>query len=230
MGRPALTKEQRAEAKGRIAEAVVALYAEGGLQATTMRAVARRLGVAPSWLYLHYHNRFDMLTAVWQDGVAEAYGELSARVEAGPDPLMRLRLLLRGYVDFALANPELFTGAFLNTEREEDMPSPRPRSVMVPFGELLVANVAEAQSEGLIASDEAPERLGHALWAAVHGAMSLPRNLPRFPFRPAEELGETVLDLVLAGLTDEAPRAPRGSCAAAPSSRRGGLPGRAGRC
>ena len=196
MGRPPLTDEEREDARSRITAAALELYSKGGLKAATMRAIAKKLGVAPSWLYLHYSSRYDLLTAVWRDALAETLSQLRKRARAETDPVARLRLLLQGYADFALANPTIFQSAFMIIERADDMPEPRPKSAMAPYVSLIEAAIEDAKKEGR-APDRPTDLLAQSLWAAVHGNVAIVYNLSRFDFRPAHELVETALDLAL---------------------------------
>lgn len=200
MGRNALTNEQKRAARERISEAAVAVYAERGPKGTTMRAVAERLGVAPSWLYLHFHNRFDLLTSVWQNAVAQTMDEIRLVMDAESDPVVRLRLLLFGYAQFAWDNPEVFRGAFLAVMSEGQNPEPKPKSALIPYVEMLVATVEEGQRGGTIVA-LASDLLAQTLWSAIHGAVALPINLSRFQFRTSAELVDAQINLLINAVT-----------------------------
>ena len=197
MGRPPLTEEQRAEARARIADAAIALYAEGGLKAASMRAIARRLEVAPSWLYLHHSSHYDLLTSVWRDALAGTLAELRRIASEEADPVRRLRRVLQGYADFAIDNPVIYQNAFMIMEREADMPTPRPKSAMAPFVDLLIAAIDDARAAGRI-PDMDSALLAQTLWAAVHGTVGIVWNLARFDFVGQREMVTTILDLALA--------------------------------
>ena len=196
MGRPKLTDEQREEARARIAQAAIELYAEGGLKAASMRAIAKRLDVAPSWLYLHYASHYDLLTAVWRDKLAAALDAMSDYATRESDPIVRLRGLLLRYGEFAAENLVIYRNAFMIMERPEDMPDPRPPSAMEPWFAMLLACVEEAQQEGRAPGGD-PATIAQAIWGALHGTIGIEANLPRFKFEPMTERLETLLDLIL---------------------------------
>lgn len=198
VGRTALTAEQREVAKQRIAAATLAIYHEGGLKAITMRAIASRLGVAPSWLYLYYRNRMDLIDAMWRDTAGEMRAGFYAAAEAHADPIARLRSVLTYYVDFALANPDMFKAAFLTVLREDQLPDPLPPSAMIPFHALLRDAIAEAQQGRRATVD--PDLGAQVIWASIHGCIAIVRNLPRFRFAPPEQLAAKALDLIIEGL------------------------------
>lgn len=75
---------------------VFGLLADGALtpdeQAVTLRAVARRVGIAAPSIYAHFADRQAILLALVRDAFAELGRELSAAdAAAGPDPEQRLR-------------------------------------------------------------------------------------------------------------------------------------------
>lgn len=187
MGRPRLTDEQRRDARARIAEAALELYREGGLEAASMRAIAKRLDVAPSWLYLHYTSHYDLLTSVWRDRLGSTLRAMQDFAAGEPDPVARLRGLLQRYAQFGLENPVIYQNAFMIMERPEDMPQPKPPSAMIPWFELLRSAIAEAQEAGK-GPDGSPAVLAQSMWGAVHGNVGIAANLARFEFEPAEEL------------------------------------------
>ena len=194
MGRPALTPEQRAAARARITSAAVALAREGGLEAVTMRAVAARLGVAPSWLYGHYPNRFAMLAGVWSGAVRQALAETEARVARCADPVERVRAALEGYARFARANPAVFRAALLRVDASlEDTLSD---ALFARYPDLLARLVREAQEAGALRAEADARALGLQLWAGVHGALALPVNLPGIA---EHEEADAVITLMLEG-------------------------------
>lgn len=81
----------------------ITLIARDGVEAFSLRAVAREVGVSPSALYRHFADKDALVAAVAADGFAR----LAARFAAvpGPDPLTGLGA---EYVAFAVENPTVF--------------------------------------------------------------------------------------------------------------------------
>jgi AcrR family transcriptional regulator len=73
-----LRVKQKEQTFGRIFEAALELIREGGEDAVTMRAVARKVGVTERTIYRHFESRDVLLQAVWK-----ALREL---IRAGPRP------------------------------------------------------------------------------------------------------------------------------------------------
>ena len=123
------------------------LLEEGGLDAVSMVAVARRVGIRPPSLYKHVRDRGDLLAAV-ATAVALDLGDVMATAaeRAGPDPSERLRSLATAYRSFALATPRsaalLFAGA---TPGSEPTPAAQAEAAR-PVLETVRAIVGEERS------------------------------------------------------------------------------------
>src|ERR1700683_623749 len=104
---PAKRPYHHVELKQTLLDAAVALIAEVGPQAFTLREVARRAGVSHNAPYRHFKDKEDLLAAVATGGFDRLTRALAA---AGPkaSPLDRLRLSGVAYVDFAMRYPRHF--------------------------------------------------------------------------------------------------------------------------
>ena len=116
---------------GRLRTDIVVAAAElldeaGTEQAVTLRAVARRVGIAAPSIYAHFSDRQAILLAVVQDafaelaeairaavtpGAGESAGE-GARGDAGGEALARLRAACLAYLDFAATRPQRYRVMF----------------------------------------------------------------------------------------------------------------------
>jgi AcrR family transcriptional regulator len=183
-----------ARLRDELIDAASDLIAESGVEAASLRAVARRAGVSAPSVYLH----FDDLEALIQAVVERRFRDLLAYIEAGiaeapeDQPVERLRAGARGYVRFALDHPGHYRVLFDSSvetldEQAEDAASDT-------FG-TLVEGIARCQGAGMARPGDPFERAA-ATWAAMHGLVMLRLTKPGFPWPPVEGL----LDDVLTGL------------------------------
>ena len=86
----------------------------GNEQAVTLRAVARRVGIAAPSIYAHFPDRQAILLAVVQDAFAELAEAIHASVtlSLGGDPADRLRAACLAYLDFAATRPQRYRVMF----------------------------------------------------------------------------------------------------------------------
>lgn len=137
----------------RLVGCALEVLANEGVDAVTVRRVARAAGVSHGAPLRHFPTRAALLCAVAGIGFAE----LAARFGAVPDgaAAQRVRAACESYVDFVRGNPALFELMF--------------RSDMVALGEG-VSEQFRSMVRGLPASD----LVAASLWAALRGLALLP--------------------------------------------------------
>lgn len=111
-------------------DATVRLIEEQGLEAVSVREVARRTGVSPGAPFRHFENRTALLTAVAevaQERLMQAVGE-SLPDEAEVDPLQMFRAIGIGFLRWAFANPTHFQVISTRAAIEFDCPTLRDRN------------------------------------------------------------------------------------------------------
>src|SRR5713226_3398704 len=96
-------ERERAQTRRKILEAARRMFVQHGYEATTMRAIAAKIGYTPTAIYHHFRDKEALLTELsTQDfrALAQAFqqvGQVSDRVE-------RLRRIGEAYVEFGLAH------------------------------------------------------------------------------------------------------------------------------
>ena len=102
-------QERSLETRERLVEAALHVFADHGFAGASTREIARRAGVALAALPYHVVSK----EVLWKEAAGRIFGRLTEtfrrRVEGleGVDPKARLRLLLREFVRFQAAHPEL---------------------------------------------------------------------------------------------------------------------------
>ena len=82
----------------RLFDALGSLMAEQALESITMSQIAERAGVGRTAVYNHFADKEVLLLAYMRQVTEEFTRVLTARLEAEPDPLMRLRLYIRAHL------------------------------------------------------------------------------------------------------------------------------------
>jgi AcrR family transcriptional regulator len=84
----------------------------GNEQAVTLRAVARRIGIAAPSIYAHFPDRQAILLAVVQDAFAELAEALRATDKESTGAVAGLRAACTAYLDFAATRPQRYRVMF----------------------------------------------------------------------------------------------------------------------
>lgn len=181
-------------------DAAVALIAEVGPQAFTLREVARRAGVSHNAPYRHFRDKQDLLAAVAAEGFELLTASMNKAMSEGRSAGERLRLAGRGYVQFALRWPQHIQVMF-------DLPVTKPapeaysEAAHGAFQTLLDAVIAVQREGGLPTGD--PQPFAVVAWSAVHGLAKLAINR-RLPFNKTETIEFTryLLPVLSEGMTN----------------------------
>jgi AcrR family transcriptional regulator len=159
-----------------------------GLEALSLRSVARHVGIAATSVYLHFPDLDHLVAAVVERGfhaLGATTDELASPVS---DPAEQLRARCRAYCRFALDHPNLYQAMF-----QADLPratitgDPSATPGRRAF-DRLVAAVERCLDSGLAADHEDPFRLASLIWTAEHGIASTRISRPSFPWAPLDAL------------------------------------------
>jgi AcrR family transcriptional regulator len=146
------------------------LLRQEGVGALSLRRLANDLGTSTTAVYSLFGGKPGLLSAVH----VEAFRRFGAQLSATPvtaDPHADLLALGHAYRAYALTHPNLyavlFGGALPEFEPSPELSAEGDRSMLV-----LVDAVRRAMSAGVLEPDD-PAEIAHAIWAGVHGEVSL---------------------------------------------------------
>ena len=174
MPRVALSRDQVAAFRGKVAAAATRLFARHGYEGVTMRAVAAALGCSAMTPYRYLAGKAELFALVRTEAFRRFADRLERALGRGPsgsgDVLERLRRLKRAYIRFALDEPDAYRIMFELRQpasgRHPDLLAQSRRA----FG-CLHRTVEEAVVAGRLRGD--PLTIAHLLWADTHGLVSL---------------------------------------------------------
>lgn len=197
--RPRNPRGQGARLRADILGAAAELLEEtGDEKAVTLRAVARRVGIAAPSIYAHFADPQAILVAIVREAFAELLQHLqAAEAGAGSDPVARLRAVCAAYLDFARSRPQRYRVAFggLWDSAEAVEGAAITESEAAGLGqdalEVIVAALRECVATGRSGSTD-PFADAVALWVGLHGLAHQRVVAPLFPW--PEDVAERLVD------------------------------------
>ncbi len=154
-----------------LVDAAVAVLRERGVQALTLRAVARAVGVSHTAPYRHFKNRRALVAAVAEDAFVRMGAAIGRAVQGGEPGLPALRRGMAAYVRFAHEHPAEYRVMFgPELARRDDLPELEGTALGV-FG-LLRGGIARLQQGGAIGKGD-PGLMAITAWATLHGLVML---------------------------------------------------------
>lgn len=173
-----LSGEDVQSVRAKIGAAATALYAAKGVDAITIRDIAKKLGRSPMGLYRYFSDREEIIAFLRTDAFNRFADALEAAFASGGDAFARARAVGRAYVDFALKNPNAYRMMF-DLDPPSEARHRELRRAGERAGETITRHVSDLAAAGVVHGDA--KLIGHALWAAAHGVivLHLAGRLPR---------------------------------------------------
>ena len=204
IGSLARRDRQKAETRKAILDAARELFVVEGVDATTMRAIAAKIGYTPTAIYHHFKDKDALLVelcmADFRDLALSLYK--IGRIE---NPVERLRRMGVAYADFALSNPSQYRFMFMTQLNhlavdEHGKPIGHPEEDAYAF---LLHTVTEGIQAGHYRPELSdPHELAQMTWGGIHGIVALWLNLcndTTITWRPPRETVRSMVDVMIRG-------------------------------
>ncbi|MBL0937596.1 MAG: TetR/AcrR family transcriptional regulator [Gemmatimonadaceae bacterium] len=168
-------ERQKAETRQAILDAARELFVSEGVEATTMRAIAARIGYTPTAIYHHFRDKDALIVELCMADFS-ALGLAMHKIGRIENPVERLKRMGYAYTDFALDNTSQYRFMFMTppsqllTEAHEQVLK-RPEEDAYVF---LLGTVTEAVESGAFRPElNDPIEIAQMFWGGIHGIISL---------------------------------------------------------
>jgi AcrR family transcriptional regulator len=194
----------KAETRQAILDAARDLFVSDGIEATTMRAIAAKIGYTATAIYHHFRDK-DALIEELCIADFTALGQAMYRIGRIEDPMDRLAKLGTAYAEFALANPSQYRFMFMTQQRHGPLdangcPVHKPDEDAYEF---LFTTVSEGlAAERFRVELTNPHEISQMMWGGIHGVISLwltHGDDPYIEWHPALETIRTMVDVMIRG-------------------------------
>jgi AcrR family transcriptional regulator len=177
-----------------------------GLEALTLRAVARAAGVSQTAPYRHFADRRALMAAIAAEGFGELHRAMGAAMSDGGGR-EGFKGIALAYVRFAVANPALYRVMF-GPEVANTADLPELASASRGSLRFVQAGLEQLQAAGLVRAGDAAV-MAIACWAALHGTVSLILDGQAETVTDVDTLVDATAQLVMFGLAPRSDSAAR---------------------
>ena len=167
-----------------------------GLDALSLRRVAKVLGVTAPALYGYVEDKVDLLRAL-ADVEFTRLSDAFAAIDAS-DPLERVRMQAKAYVNQALADPALFEVIFQIRPDWANQPTVEELPAATKAFAAGAAAIEAAIAAGQLRAED-PFLISLALWSASHGVATVVLAGINLGDDFNRQLVDSVIDNLLAG-------------------------------
>lgn len=175
--------------------AALDLLHEGGIEALSLREVARRAGVSPGAPYHHFKSKGDLVCELAKERLEHLDGVSYEALEGLKMPQEKLKAIGIAYVMYAAEHPAEFRLMF-SPERGSPLSQEKPEDA--PVFRVLLGVIDELRETG---HDLHRETAAITAWSLVHGLADLLVDGPLAPMAADLEKVRTLAEQVAEGLT-----------------------------
>jgi AcrR family transcriptional regulator len=177
-------------------DAATRLLDAGGRDAAlTLRGVAREAGVAAPSVYPHFPDLDALVLELIRRHLADLAAAVRTAVDGAQDGEQALRRAAHAYVRWGLERPGPYTVVFEGRALRQ---LSRDEELALGAGDDLLEDLL-ALLRALPRPPADPARSAFAVWAGLHGVVSLRTAKPAYPWPPLEGHVDAVLDPFLGG-------------------------------
>lgn len=169
------TVVEREELRTLIIDAARELFVSRGVEAVTMREIAKRIGYSATSIYLYFADKEALLRAICDTDFLALATALKSIMEIS-DPVARMLALGRGYAEFALSHPNHYRLMFMTAHApiHPDNSCLQHNNAEQDAYYQLKTVVTGAYDAGCFRQDlKNVDLIAQTIWAGMHGVCAL---------------------------------------------------------
>ncbi|MEL6408170.1 MAG: TetR/AcrR family transcriptional regulator [Chloroflexota bacterium] len=204
MGRPRQSDEERALTKRLIIDTARALFIEEGIEAVSMRKIAKKGGFSQRLPYLYFEDKRAILKYVWDDFFIALFQHCEDYIREETDAKKCLTDFLIAYADYWLTHTEQFELVFL---QKDQLTGPNDHYYAYEFGAIeryqtITQLVDTCITEGVIQATSDADLIAQVLIANLHGILHGLVTISEYPWKDQHQIINFWLDTMLRGLRE----------------------------
>jgi AcrR family transcriptional regulator len=181
------------------------LFAQKGMEESTIRDIAREAGVSPASVVVHFKSKTALLEEALNRDIEANLSDLMASMPADLELLERLMHLATGFFRLYDQNRGLYRALIRHTIFEPAAETPNITNVSELYLRFLAGLVEEDKARGLIRPEVDATVAAGAIFSLYLGALTLLFRMPDTPVELVAEALAAMTDQYLKGITRTAP-------------------------
>lgn len=202
MGSKARREREKAALKREILNAARDLFVRDGYENVSMRRIAEKIDYSPTTVYLHFIDKADLLFHICEDAFAKLVAQGDKLLAHKIDPLTKLKMFGRAYIEFGLKHPGYYKLTFMVQHEQDELEGRYENSMGHRAFEILRSCVNECIAKGVFGRLDLSQA-SQALWAGVHGITSLLIARPDFPWVEKDRTIDLLIDSLCDGFSKD---------------------------
>ncbi|MFQ5584818.1 MAG: TetR/AcrR family transcriptional regulator [Calditrichia bacterium] len=143
-----------------------------GISQVSIRMIAAQVGCSVGTIYFYFKNKDELVHALIEEGFEKLIALQEAAEISYTEPVKRLEVLCRNYINFGRNNPEYYEIMFmLKQERMARYPAEKYRRARRSL-DILANALQECSKKSVIKVDD-PFLAAHLIWTFMHGLVTL---------------------------------------------------------
>jgi AcrR family transcriptional regulator len=183
------------ETRQLILRAARRLFAQKGMEESTIRDIAREAGVSPASVVVHFKSKTALLEEALNRDIETAFSQLAASMPEDLELLDRLMHLAKGFFRLYDQNRKLYRALIRHTIFEPAGETPHITNVSELYLQFLSGMVEGGQARGIIKPEVDTTVAAGSIFSLYFGALIM---LFRMPEMTVEQVAEA-----LAAMTDQ---------------------------
>lgn len=158
--------------RDRLLDTARKLLLEEGYRGFSLRKVARDTDVSATSIYLHFESKDHLIHTLMEESIDLLNTKLEEAVRLGTDPIDKLNILARVYVEYALEHAREYQIIYM-VSSDEMSRYPKDKFRKARRGYELVTEVIEEGVAKDLLDEDHPRLAAYTFWAQLHGVMSV---------------------------------------------------------
>ena len=158
--------------RDRLLESARKILLDEGQRNFSLRKIARETGVSATSIYLHFDSKDHLIHVLMEESIDQLNNRLEKSIQNSTDPIEKLNILARVYVEFALENTEEYQIIYM-VSSDQMSRYPKEKFRKARRGYEIVTEVLEEGVRKNLLDEDRPRVAAYTFWAQLHGVISV---------------------------------------------------------